>query len=50
VRLGAVEGAPYLEFLKVIYFTLPEWAKTDMNEVAKALDDSYAEPAKDAGG
>jgi glutathione S-transferase len=39
-----------LEFLKVIDYHLPEWAKTYMGAVAKALGDAYAEPAKDVEG
>ena len=30
--------------------TSPEWAKTYMGAVAKALGDAYAEPAKDVEG
>ena len=39
-----------LEFLKAIDYHLPEWAKTYMGAVAKALGDAYAEPAKDVEG
>ena len=39
-----------LEFLKVIDYHYPEWAKTYMGAVAKALGDAYAEPAKDVEG
>ena len=39
-----------LEFLKVIDYHYPEWAKTYMSAVAKALGDAYAEPAKDVEG
>ena len=39
-----------LEFLDVIDYHLPEWAKTYMGAVAKALGDAYAEPAKDVEG
>jgi glutathione S-transferase len=36
-----------LEFLKVIDYHFPAWAKTYMSAVAKALGEAYAEPAKD---
>ncbi len=39
-----------LEFLKVIDYRYPAWAKTYMDAVAKALGDAYAEPAKDVEG
>ena len=38
-----------LEFLKAIDY-LPDWVKTYMAAVAKALGDAYAEPAKDVEG
>jgi glutathione S-transferase len=39
-----------LEFLKVIDYEYPAWAKTCMATIAKALGDGYAEPAKDVEG
>jgi glutathione S-transferase len=38
------------EFLKVIDYHFPAWAKTYMAAIAKALGDAYAEPAKDVEG
>ena len=48
--IADIRLAASLEFLKVIDYHYPEWAKTYMAAVAKALGDAYAEPAKDVEG
>jgi glutathione S-transferase len=48
--IADIRLAASLEFLKVIDYPYPEWAKTYMAAVAKALGDAYAEPAKDVEG
>ena len=45
IRLAAT-----LEFLKAIDYPYPDWVKTYMAAVAKALGEAYAEPAKDVEG
>src|ERR1700733_5604565 len=50
VSIADIRLACSLEFLKVIDYHFPEWAKTYMAAVAKALGDAYAEPAKDVEG
>ena len=50
VSIADIRLACSLEFLKVIDYALPAWAKTYTGEVAKALGDAYAEPAKDVEG
>ena len=45
IRLAAT-----LEFLKAIDYPYPDWVKTYMTAVAKALGEAYAEPAKDVEG
>ena len=50
VSIADIRLACSLEFLKVIDYHLPEWAKTYTGAVAKALGDAYAEPAKDVEG
>ena len=48
--IADIRLAASLEFLKVIDYPYPAWAKTYMAAVAKALGDAYAEPAKDVEG
>ena len=48
--IADIRLAASLEFLKVIDYHFPAWAKTYMSAVAKALGDAYAEPAKDVEG
>ena len=48
--IADIRLAASLEFLKAIDYHYPEWAKTYMSAVAKALGDAYAEPAKDVEG
>jgi glutathione S-transferase len=48
--IADIRLAASLEFLKVIDYHYPTWAKTYMDAVAKALGDAYAEPAKDVEG
>jgi glutathione S-transferase len=48
--IADIRLAASLEFLKVIDYPYPAWAKTYMAAVAKALGDAYAEPAKDVDG
>jgi glutathione S-transferase len=50
VSIADIRLACSLEFLKVIDYHFPDWAKTYMAAVAKALGDAYAEPAKDVEG
>jgi glutathione S-transferase len=50
VSIADIRLACSLEFLKVIDYHFPEWAKTYMAAVAKALGEAYAEPAKDVEG
>ena len=50
VSIADIRLACSLEFLKVIDYHFPEWTKTYMGAVAKALGDAYAEPAKDVEG
>jgi glutathione S-transferase len=45
IRLAAT-----LEFLAVIDYPLPGWAKTFMQSIEKALGDAYSEPAGDVRG
>jgi glutathione S-transferase len=45
IRLAAT-----LEFLGVIDYSLPDWAKTYMSAMEKSLGDAYAEPAADVRG
>jgi glutathione S-transferase len=45
IRLAAT-----LEFLAVIDYPLPDWAKTYMTAMEKALGDAYTEPAADVRG
>ena len=48
--IADIRLAASLEFMKAIDYRYPEWAKTYMSAVAKALGDAYAEPAKDVEG
>ena len=48
--IADIRLAASLEFLKVIDYHFPAWAKTYMAAIAKALGDAYAEPAKDVEG
>jgi len=48
--IADIRLAASLEFLKVIDYPYPAWAKTYMAAVAKALGEAYAEPAKDVEG
>jgi glutathione S-transferase len=48
--IADIRLAASLEFLKVIDYPYPAWAKSYMDAVAKALGDAYAEPAKDIEG
>jgi glutathione S-transferase len=48
--IADIRLAASIEFLKVIDYPFPAWAKTYMDAVAKALGDAYAEPAKDVEG
>ena len=48
--IADIRLAASLEFLKVIDYPYPAWAKTYMAAIAKALGDDYAEPAKDVEG
>jgi glutathione S-transferase len=48
--IADIRLAASLEFLKVIDYHYPAWAKTYMDAVAKALGPAYAEPAKDVEG
>ena len=50
VSIADIRLACSLEFLKVIDYHFPEWTKTYMGALAKALGDAYAEPAKDVEG
>jgi glutathione S-transferase len=50
VSIADIRLACSLEFLKVIDYNFPEWAKSYMGAVAKALGEAYAEPAKDVEG
>ena len=45
IRLAAT-----LEFLAVVDYKLPVWAKTYMADMEKALGKAYAEPAADVRG
>ena len=49
-QIADIRLACSLEFLKVIDYAYPAWAKTYMGAVAKALGEAYAEPAKDVEG
>jgi glutathione S-transferase len=46
VSIADIRLACSLEFLKVIDYHFPEWAKTYMGAVAKALGEAYAEPRR----
>ena len=48
--IADIRLAASLEFLKVVDYHYPEWAKTYTAAVAKALGDAYEEPAKDVEG
>jgi glutathione S-transferase len=43
-------SAATLEFLAVIDYPLPEWAKTYVAAMEKSLGSAYAEPAADVRG
>jgi glutathione S-transferase len=45
IRLAAT-----LEFLAVVDYALPSWAKTYMADIEKSLGKAYAEPAADVRG
>jgi glutathione S-transferase len=45
IRLAAT-----LEFLSVVDYALPSWAKTYMAAIEKSLGNAYAEPAADVRG
>jgi glutathione S-transferase len=47
VSIADIRLACSLEFHKAIDYHFPEWAKTYVGAVAKAMGDAYAEPAKD---
>jgi glutathione S-transferase len=48
--IADIRLAASLEFLNVIDYDFPAWAKTYMSAVKTALGDAYAEPAKDVEG
>jgi len=50
VSIADIRLACSLEFLKAIDYDFPAWARTYMANVARALGDAYAEPAKDVEG
>ena len=50
VSIADIRLACSLEFLNVIDYALPAWAKTYQANVKKALGEAYAEPAKDVEG
>ncbi|HTR14980.1 MAG TPA: glutathione S-transferase family protein [Roseiarcus sp.] len=50
VSIADIRLACSLEFLKAIDYAFPDWTKTYMENVAKALGDAYAEPVKDVEG
>ena len=50
VSIADIRLACSLEFLHVIAYDFPAWAKTYAAEVEKALGDAYAEPAGDVEG
>lgn len=48
--IADIRLASSLEFLAIIDYTLPAWAKTYMADMEKALGAAYAEPAADVRG